>query len=144
MARLHMLKSDWSEEQVSQFLQKKPFGHMIALSLFVEIPQHQHKFELDHLTTARLREKTYLHLKKSDVRIYLQEYIPPSREEGRLEAILLFPRVKEEVLLAEKDLRFNCKLYFDHNPTAADTSLETEVKLKFKLKKMFFEGKLEL
>ena len=74
----------------------------------------------------------------------LEEYVPPSREEGRLEAILLFPRVKDEVLLAEKEIRFNCKLFFDHNPTAADTSCETEVKLKFKLKKMFFEGKLEL
>jgi hypothetical protein len=139
-----MLKSSWSEEQVRQFLQARPFGDMIAISLFVEAPQHQQKFELDHLTTERLKPDTYLHLKKSKIKVYLEEYLPPARDEGSLEAILLFPRVKDEVLLAEKDLRFNCRLFFDHNPTAADTSLETEVKLKFKLKDMVFEGKLEL
>jgi hypothetical protein len=143
-ARLHMLKSNWSEEQVRQFLQTKPFGDMIAISLFVEAPQNQQKFELDHLTTERLRQDTYLHLKKSKVKVHLEEYIPPARDEGRLEAVLLFPRVKDEVLLAEKDLRFNCKIFFGHDPRAADASLETEVKLKFKLKDMVFEGKLEL
>jgi hypothetical protein len=139
-----MLKDNWSEDQASQYLQRRPFGDKIAIALFVEIPEHQDKFELDHLTTKRLKEDTYLRLKKSKEKIHLEEYIPPSRGEGRLETILLFPRVKDELLSAEKDIRFNCKLFFDHNPTAADTSRETEVKLKFKLKKMMLGGKLEL
>jgi hypothetical protein len=144
IARLHMLKNNWSEEQARQFLETEGFGHRIAISLFVEVEKVGKRFELDHLSTAKLKNDTYLDLKKSNEKIYLEEYVPPARDEGRVEAILLFPRVKDELLRAEKDIRFNCKLFYDHNPTAADTSRETEVKLKFKLKKMMFEGKLEL
>jgi hypothetical protein len=139
-----MLNNNWSEEQARRFLQTEGFGGRIAISLFVEVEQLGKRFELDHLSTEKLEKDTYLDLKKSKEKIYLEEYVPPARDEGRLEAILLFPRVKDEELRAEKDIRFVCKLVFDHNPTAADTSRETEVKLKFKLKDMMFEGKLEL
>jgi hypothetical protein len=144
IARLHMVSSNWSEEQARQFVQTAPFGDRIAVSLFVEVAKGQNKFELDHLTTARLKNDTYLHLKKSKKKIYLEEYLPPAPGEGRPEAILLFPRVKDDALRAEKDIRFNCKLFFDPDPTTSDTTRKTEIKLKFKLKKMVFEGKLEL
>jgi len=133
MARNAVLEGRASEEQAQQFVDVHPAPGYIVVGLSVATGQA--RAELTRLTTETLRQATYLQLKGSGRRVYLEKYESPS-EVGGGEAYLYFPRFengKDVFTLEEGEVRFNCELDRD-----------TWINLPFKLSKMVFSGELEI
>ncbi len=133
LARLGMLKGSLDAQAADQLVENTPFSDQIAISLAVESAVEM--IDLEALTTADLQDSSFLELKKSKRRIAVQEYVPPSRS-GNGQPIFIFPRNEAGrplVTLDEKEVRFIARF-----------SDELKVDQKFKLKKMVFNGELEI
>lgn len=133
LARMAMLRGRVSEQQARQFVETAPFpGYIVVV---VSLAPGQERTELDTVTTDLLKNSTYLLLKKSKQRVYLERYVSP-QEANANEGIFLFPRAKngeELVSVEEEEIRFISKL----NP-------RTELNRRFKLRDMVLNGKLEI
>ncbi|MBI3940662.1 MAG: hypothetical protein HY315_07485 [Acidobacteria bacterium] len=132
LARLAILRGRVTAEQSRHFVEAGPNDGLIVVA--VESPEGQDRAELERLTTEPLKAATYLLLKKSKEKIYLERYLTPAEAEGN-DALFLFPRVREGkplVSAAEEEIRFMSKL-----------SPKTELTARFALKNMGFKGKAE-
>lgn len=133
LARLGMLNGSVDPAAARQLVEDSPFADLIAISLAVESSQEM--IDLDALSTGDLQDATFLELKQSKRRITLQEYVPPSQSGNGL-PLFLFPRSEDGrplVTLAEKQVKFISRL-----------SEDLKVEQKFKLKRMVFDGQLEI
>jgi len=133
MARSAVLEGRASEEQAQQFVDTHPSPGYIVVG--ISVATGQARAELTRLTTESLKQRTYLQLKGSGRRVYLERYENPN-EVGGGEAYLYFPRLqdgKDLFSLEEKEVRFNCEIDPD-----------TWINLPFKLSKMAFNGELEI
>ena len=133
LARRANLQGSASVKQVEQFVQKRPFDGRIVVNVLVDPPAFKQQFEATD--TETLKDSTYLLLKKSKRKIYLEEFLPPSKSNG-FGAIFLFPRTENDQELVKKDQKdvlFRSKV----DP-------RTELDVKFKLKDMVFQGELEI
>jgi hypothetical protein len=132
-ARNAVLQGQATAEQAQQWVEKHPAPGYVLVGLSVATGQR--RAELTRLTTEQLKQRTYLQLKASGKRIYLERYESPN-ERGGSEGFLYFPRVQDGEDLfkvEEKEVRFNCEI---------DQS--TWINMPFKLEKMVFDGKLEI
>jgi len=133
MARNAVLEGRADEEQAQQFVDIHPSPGYVVVGLSVATGQA--RAELTRLTTEILKQRAYLQLKGSGRRIYMERYENPN-EIGGGEAYLYFPRTQngtDQISLEEKEVRFNCELDPD-----------TWINLPFSLKKMVFNGELEI
>jgi hypothetical protein len=133
LARNAVLGGQASQEQAQQFVDKHPAPGYVVVGLSVATEQARE--ELTLLNTEQLKKSTYLGLKESGRRVYLERYESPN-ERGGNEAYLYFPRPEDgqdPFTVEEKELRFNCEI----NQT-------TRIVIPFKLKEMVFDGKLEI
>ena len=131
LGRLAVLNGKVSAEDAEHFVKTKPYEGKIVVAVSADSPQG-HK-ELSNASTEFLKGDTYLYLKESKSRIKLERYVGPS-EAGGIDGFFVFPREKEgQEMLAEKEVRFRSKLNDD-----------TELKAKFKLKKLVVNGELQL
>lgn len=133
MARNAVLEGRASEEQAQQFVDAHPAPGYVVVGLSVATGQA--RAELTRLTTESLKQRTYLQLKGSGQRVYLERYDNPN-EVGGDEAYLYFPRLqngKDLFSPEEKEVRFSCELDPD-----------TWINMPFRLSKMVFEGELEI
>lgn len=133
LARLAMINSGLDESRARQFAGENPFPDQVAIS--VVAPGEQRDSIMMTLGTADLRDSTYLELKKSKRRIALERYLKPG-EEGNDQAIFFFRRLdqgKDLLTLAEDEVKFYARL-----------SPSLVLEKKFKLKKMVFDGQLEI
>ncbi len=132
LARRAHLQGSVSVKQVEQFVGRRPFKGQIVVNILVDPPTFKQQFE--NISTEDLKESTYLLLKKSKRKIYLEKYVSPSESKG-FGAIFLFPRTEneEEWVKKAKDVIFRC-----------DLDPRSELDIKFKLKDMVFQGKLEI
>jgi hypothetical protein len=133
LARNAVLEDRITTEQAQQFVDEHPAPGYVVIGLSVATGQS--RAELTRLTTERLKQRTYLQLKGSGKRIYLERYENPN-EVGGGEAYLYFPRMldgQDSFDLEEKEVRFNCEVDPD-----------TWINLPFKLDKMVFNGELEI
>ena len=120
-------------QQYKQFVDEHPAPGYILIGLSVATGQA--RAELTRLTTEQLEQRTYLQLKESGRRIYLERYENPN-EVGGSEAYLYFPRTEDgqdPFKVEEKELRFNCEI-----------NRNTWINMPFKLEKMVFNGELEI
>jgi hypothetical protein len=86
---------------------------------------------LNKLTTVDLKNNTYLLVK--DQRVFLQEYQAPRRD--GLGARLIFPRIVDgkPIIAAESDeVRF-----------VSDLAANFKLNMRYKVKEMIYQGKLE-
>lgn len=133
MARNAVLEGQATAEQAQKFVDEHPAPDYVVIGLSVATGQS--RSELTRLTTELLKQGTYLQLKGSGKRIYLERYENPN-EIGGGEAYLYFPRMEngQDLLkLQEKEVRLNCELDAD-----------TKINMPFSLKKMVYEGELEI
>lgn len=133
MARNAVLEGMATEEHAQQFVDVHPAPGYVVIGLSVATGQA--RAELTRLTTEILQQGTYLQLKGSGTRVYLEKYENPN-EVGGGEAYLYFPRLqngKDVFTLEEEEVRFNCEI----DP-------ETWINMPFKLSKMVFNGELEI
>lgn len=133
LARLAVLGGKTSVEQAQEYVESVEFPDQIVI--VVEPASGREVPELNEATFGLLEKSTYLHLKKSQRRIPLQQYVTPSQF-GGTQAFFIFPRVQnEEELISsdEEEVRFVCQL-----------NSRTKIEGKFKLKKMLYRGVLDL
>ncbi len=131
LGRLAVLNGRVSGEDAEHYVKTPPYDGKIVVA--VSPSSSQGRTELGNATTEFLKSDTYLYLKQSKSRIYLERYVDPA-EAGGMEGFFVFPREKKgQEMLAEKEIRFRSKL-----------NDETELKAKFKLKKMVVNGELQL
>jgi len=120
-----------NREQAVEYVKDAGFGDRIVVAVG-NLDQDLREFDVP---ADYLRDKVYLLLKKSKRKLNFEQYVSPVQA-GRLEAFFVFPGLetgKPLVTLAEKEVRFVCKL-----------SSQTKIEKKFKLKNMLFNGKLEI
>lgn len=132
-ARLAMLNGALDEQKAQQFVESDPFPGKIAVT--VAVPGNQKESIFMELTTGDLQETTYLEFKKSKKKVYLENFLKPG-EAGNDQAVFFFPREVDGVEVAnlsEGEVKFVTRL-------GPDIALEQ----RFKLKKMVFDGKLEI
>lgn len=132
-ARLAVLKRRVTAEEAQQYVETVTFGDSIVVA--VSATAVQDRAELDRLTTERLKDSTYLLLRKSKAKIPLDRYLTPSVAGGS-DAIFLFPRTKEgkeSVTVADEEVRFVSRL-----------NSRSELNTRFSLKNMLVNGKLEI
>ncbi len=133
LARLAMLSGALDAAGAEQFVEQNPFQGKIAVS--VAVPGDQKDSIFMQLTTGELQDSTYLEFKKSKRRVYLESFLKPG-EAGNDQAVFFFPRLldgAEVVDLSEDEVKFVSRL-----------NAQTELEQRFKLKKMVFDGKLEI
>jgi len=133
LARSAVLKGQATAENAQQFVDEHPAPGYILIGLSVATGQA--RAELTRLTTEQLEQRTYLQLKESGRRIYLERYENPN-EVGGSEAYLYFPRTEDgqdPFKVEEKEVRFNCEI-----------NRNTWINMPFKLEKMVFNGELEI
>ena len=132
LAQKDLLAKSIRPNQADKFVRTKPFDGKIVVS--IGVPQDQDPGELHRVTTALLSSSTYLLLDKSQKRIPLERYLPPT-EKRKWEGLLLFPRLETgqtRVTLAQGRIRLICQL-----------SEAINLNYSFKLSEMVFGGKLE-
>lgn len=132
LARLAMLNGALDEKQAHQFVDQAATNQV---AIAISVPGNQQESFMMDLETAQLLDSTYLELKKSKRKIYLEQYYKPG-EAGNEQALFLFPRTKdgEELFtLEEKEVKFVCQL-----------GPRMRLERKFKFKDMVFDGKLEI
>jgi len=132
-ARLAVLSGKTSDEKAQEYINNPEFPGQIVV--VVEPASGGGVPELDHAELGYLIEHTYLLLKKSKRRIPLEQYVTPSQFRGS-QAFFIFPRTHEDeelITLSEDEVRFVCRL-----------NTEIKIERKFKLKKMTFEGSLDV
>ncbi len=133
LARLAMLSGALDEAGARQFVEQNPFKDKIAVS--VAVPGDQKDSIFMQLTTGELQDSTYLEFKKSKRRVFLESFLKPG-EAGNDQAVFFFPRMVDGagvVNLSEDEVKFVSRL-----------NAQTELQQRFKLKKMVFDGKLEI
>ena len=131
LGRLAVLSGRINGEDAEHYVKTSPYDGKIVVA--VSADSSQGRTELGNATAEFLKSDTYLYLKQSKSRIYLERYVDPA-EAGGMEGFFVFPREHEgQEMLAEKEIRFRSKL-----------NDETELKAKFKLKKMVVNGELQL
>jgi len=133
LARRALLEGRINQEQADLYVSIHPApGYKVTATL---VPRTQDRAELNLASLEFLRRRAYLFLKSSKKRVYVERYDSPS-ELGGWEAYLYFPRFQagEDLFqLDEQEFTFICEL-----------SAETRLSRRFELKKMVFEGKLEI
>ena len=141
LARSALITKSATPEQAQRFVETKPVGGDIVVTLYVSRNPlgrlgEPFLFELERTTTDLLKNDTFLILKQSKKRIRLKRYLTPS-ETGEYYGTLLFPRLdengKELIQLEEKEVRFVCQL-----------GSAIWVNRSFKLKDMVINGQLEI
>jgi len=133
LARLAVLNGKTSEEKARAYIENIEFPGQIVV--VVEPESGGDAPELNLATLDSLKENSYLVLKKSKRRIWLQQYVTPSQF-GGTQAFFIFPReqnTEELISLSEEEVRFFCRL-----------NNEMKIEQKFKLRKMLYKGVLDL
>ena len=102
--RLAVLDGRVSEEEVAHYVKTPPYDGKIVVAVTAD--SGEGRTELSDATTEVLKSGTYLYLKRSKSRIYLERYIDPA-EAGGTAGFFLVPRQKEGAeMRAEKEILF--------------------------------------
>jgi hypothetical protein len=133
LARWAVLSNALGSEEAEALVREDQYPDHVVLS--VSLPPGWDLSELDRLSTDALQETTFLELKKSKKKVPLSRYVAPS-ESGNPEGLFFFPRRRDGqdlVTLQEGEVRFESRF-----------NKQTHLKIKFKLKDMVFNGRLEI
>jgi hypothetical protein len=120
-----------SQEQAARYVEEPGFGDRIVVAVG-NLDEDLREFDVP---AGHLTGKVYLLLKKSKRKLDFEQYVSP-RQAGKFEAFFVFPGREDGkplVTLAEKEVRFVCRL-----------SSHTKIEKSFKLKKMVYQGDLEI
>jgi hypothetical protein len=120
-----------SQEQAVEYVKDSGFGDRIVV-VVGNLDEDLREFDVP---VESLIEEVYLLLKKSKRKLAFEQYVSP-RQAGKSEAFFVFPGSEDGnplVTLEEQEVRFVCRL-----------SSHTKIEKKFKLKKMLFQGELEI
>lgn len=131
LARLQLIAGKVTEESAHRYIETAPGQGKIVI--MISVPPGQDRTEFDGLNTQQISRHTYLVGKKSKKKVFVERYFPPA-EVGGIEPVLVFPRLDsagdELFPIQEKEMRFV-------------SDIGGRINVKFKLKHMVFDGKLE-
>lgn len=131
LAKLQVDGGNVDMEKAQEFVEKEPApGHIV---LVLRLQPGMDPSSLQAATTESLKKNVYLLLKESQKRVYLKQYYPP---EDNQEAYLIFDRTEngEDLFTVEED----------EVRVVIELDRQTQIKQKFELKDMVFEGKVEI
>ncbi len=134
VARRAMLQGSIDEEQAVAFANQGQFDDHIVVSVSAASSGRDLRAFLQ-VSGVELQDSSYLRLRQSKEKIYLQEYISPA-ESANGQPLFVFPRKR-----AGQDL-----IQLDQKAVTFFAPINNDLKLErsFSLKNMVYQGKLEL